>query len=161
MTAQVKMKLPDGNIITWIVDSFEITHDVGAFPVVSLEIPVGAMKTINDVYECSPPQNAPVEVLFKELLDNKKDYKCNSWPNPTTNNWNSSDVIAPLTKAIPKLGTPCQCPHISDNKQCLLEGDIMFTVIHLNDQHGWTREEIADWLETLDVDLSFPTPNNN
>lgn len=28
-------------------------------------------------------------------------------------------------------------------------------IINLNDVHKWTREEIADWLDTLDVDLSF------
>lgn len=28
-------------------------------------------------------------------------------------------------------------------------------VISLNDYHKWTREEIADWLDTLDVDLTF------
>lgn len=28
-------------------------------------------------------------------------------------------------------------------------------IIYLNDRAGWTREQIADWLETLDVDLSF------
>ena len=26
-------------------------------------------------------------------------------------------------------------------------------IIHLNDQHEWSRERIADWLESLDVDL--------
>lgn len=29
-------------------------------------------------------------------------------------------------------------------------------VVNLNDTHRWTRERIADWLETLDVDLRFP-----
>lgn len=28
-------------------------------------------------------------------------------------------------------------------------------IMNLNDAHGWTREEIADWLDTLDIDLSF------
>ncbi len=28
-------------------------------------------------------------------------------------------------------------------------------IINLNDSHQWTREQIADWLETLDVDLRF------
>lgn len=28
-------------------------------------------------------------------------------------------------------------------------------IIHLNDQHEWKREEIADWLESLDVDLEM------
>lgn len=30
-------------------------------------------------------------------------------------------------------------------------------IINLNDQHGWSRERVADWLESLDVDLRFQT----
>lgn len=33
-------------------------------------------------------------------------------------------------------------------------------IIHLNDSHRWTREEVADWLETLDVDLRFKSPED-
>lgn len=29
-------------------------------------------------------------------------------------------------------------------------------IVSLNDQHHWTREAVADWLDTLDVDLRFP-----
>ena len=29
-------------------------------------------------------------------------------------------------------------------------------IVSLNDAHGWTREQIADWLDTLDLDLRFP-----
>lgn len=28
-------------------------------------------------------------------------------------------------------------------------------IVDLNDRHKWTREAIADWLETLDIDLTF------
>jgi hypothetical protein len=28
-------------------------------------------------------------------------------------------------------------------------------IINLNDQHKWTREKIADWIETLDIDITF------
>jgi hypothetical protein len=28
-------------------------------------------------------------------------------------------------------------------------------IINLNDVHKWTREQIADWLDSLDVDLTF------
>lgn len=28
-------------------------------------------------------------------------------------------------------------------------------IVSLNDRHRWTREQIADWLDTLDVDLRF------
>jgi hypothetical protein len=34
-------------------------------------------------------------------------------------------------------------------------------IISLNDSHRWSREKIADWLETLDIDLSFKTEENN
>lgn len=38
------------------------------------------------------------------------------------------------------------------------EGNIASLIVHLNDDHKWSREQIADWLDTLDVDLSFPVP---
>jgi hypothetical protein len=28
-------------------------------------------------------------------------------------------------------------------------------IIHLNDEHRWTREQVADWLESLDIDLGM------
>ena len=31
---------------------------------------------------------------------------------------------------------------------------------HLNDDHKWSRERIADWLDTLDVDLTFRIPED-
>lgn len=42
------------------------------------------------------------------------------------------------------------CPQSSDDAMNLLN-----MIIHLNDYCGWTRERIADWLDTLDVDLKF------
>lgn len=49
---------------------------------------------------------------------------------------------------------PCDCtmiPGLSRNG-----GWAITTIaIHLNDFHEWTREAIADWVETLDVDLTF------
>lgn len=33
-------------------------------------------------------------------------------------------------------------------------------IISLNDGSQWTREQIADWLDTLDVDLRFKTPED-
>jgi len=34
-------------------------------------------------------------------------------------------------------------------------------IISLNDGAKWTREQIADWLETLDVDITFKTKESN
>lgn len=35
------------------------------------------------------------------------------------------------------------------------ESSISSMILHLNDFHEWSREQIADWLESLDIDLSF------
>lgn len=50
------------------------------------------------------------------------------------------DVVHPVTKHTDKL------QHV---------------IINLNDKQRWTREQIADWLETLDIDLRFKTGEEN
>ena len=36
---------------------------------------------------------------------------------------------------------------------------LRYAIISLNDTYKWTREAIADWLETLDVDITFKVKN--
>jgi len=59
-----------------------------------------------------------------------------------------------LSAPLPALATRVQCPHCDT-----WSGAIDQTVIHLNDSAKWTREQVADWLDSLDVDLSFPVPD--
>lgn len=50
------------------------------------------------------------------------------------------------------------CPALRENLSCHdgcicgidYSQSLMSTVIHLNDGHRWTRDQIADWIETLD-----------
>lgn len=67
-------------------------------------------------------------------------------------------VVSGLSKAIPALNEALMhCPEVDCDEPEWV--DILRKVIvHLNDAHRWTREQIADWLETLDVDLRFPDP---
>lgn len=50
-----------------------------------------------------------------------------------------------------------ECP------DCGREEDLWISVIHLNDEHRWSREAIADWLESVaeehGLDLAFPVPD--
>lgn len=57
-----------------------------------------------------------------------------------------------LATVLPGLSTPVNHPVESDKTLT-----ISATIISLNDIHGWSRERIADWLDTLDADLRFPT----
>ena len=63
---------------------------------------------------------------------------------------NGNEIARVLGKIVPDLMTFHPCPACS-----LKNKTILSVVIHLNDGHGWTREKIADWLETLDIDLTI------
>lgn len=49
-----------------------------------------------------------------------------------------------------KVNAPCDCHDLSG-----IQHTIRNIIMHLNDSHHWTRNAIADWLESLDVDLEF------
>lgn len=46
----------------------------------------------------------------------------------------------------------CPAPGIHRNKPAKVA--LHRQIAHLNDAHQWTRERIADWLDTLDIDLT-------
>ena len=62
------------------------------------------------------------------------------------------EITSGLTSMFPALQQraylPCQC----EQRNAPL---IMDAVIHLNDDCGYTRSQIADWLESLDVSLEM------
>lgn len=71
----------------------------------------------------------------------------------------TNPVIKSLRDGIPGLAKaraacPCRKP------ACLygIDTAVVTIVMHLNDAAKWSRERIADWLDTLDVDLRFQPP---
>lgn len=60
-----------------------------------------------------------------------------------------------LKKLFPALMEIVNCPVCGrlNNKHKQMSLDRM--IIHLNDEHQWTREQVADWLESLDIDLGM------
>lgn len=67
----------------------------------------------------------------------------------------SSSPVGILLKMLPALNATANCPVFLSTSSCFFAADLQTVIIHLNDHHKWTREQIADWLETLDLDLSF------
>jgi hypothetical protein len=63
--------------------------------------------------------------------------------------------LAPQNSALlyadfPVLATPCEAPcECSDVK--FLGSDVRDCIVHLNDSHMTTREEIADWVEQFEI----------
>lgn len=60
--------------------------------------------------------------------------------------------IASLASAIPGIHQNVTHP---ETKQ---EGSLYHIIQELNDSHGWSREKIADWIETLDNPPKFEAP---
>lgn len=71
-------------------------------------------------------------------------------------------VIAAMGSVVPDIGKLVTCPSKAvDSKfpnmgtDCGVSKSLSELIIHLNDTHRWTREAIADWLESTDLDLEF------
>lgn len=63
--------------------------------------------------------------------------------------WSENNSKRPEVESLPGLDEIVVHP-VFKNKDSLRR-----VVISLNDSHRWSREQIADWLETLDVDITF------
>ena len=71
-------------------------------------------------------------------------------------------IMDKLKAAIPGLSETTLCPargenYPDDEGKCGqdIPQQVAGIITHLNDTHKWTREQIADWLETLDISLEF------
>lgn len=76
---------------------------------------------------------------------------------PTISSHSYGDSGRLLSKVLPALAleqVSSPCDHV------IWRGDLQSIIVHLNDNHQWTREQIADWLDSLDVDLTFPVPDH-
>lgn len=59
-----------------------------------------------------------------------------------------------------KLTCPVEtCPQSQANEST--HRALQFIIVHVNDTHKWSGDQIADWLETLDVDLTIPLEDDS
>lgn len=78
--------------------------------------------------------------------------KPKNYSNAVTNTGFTPGVVDELATIFPELNTvEVNCPICGGSDYSDTIGKV---IVHLNDDaHNWTREQIADWLETLDVKL--------
>lgn len=60
-------------------------------------------------------------------------------------------MMKSLKRSFPVLEQYANCPI------CLMPEPLYSLIMHLNDLHEWTRNEIADYLESLDAELEIAT----
>jgi hypothetical protein len=65
-------------------------------------------------------------------------------------------------RELPGMNQQVYCPVSCDVSWTLVTSSLKSTIIHLNDYHRWSRDDIADWLDELAdagiIDIDFPTP---
>lgn len=76
--------------------------------------------------------------------------------------------LAELVPALKSYARPCPAVRDQIHQATVPPGErcgcidpmlLKHLIQHLNDTHEWPREQIADWLDTLDVDLTFQPAN--
>jgi hypothetical protein len=100
------------------------------------------------------------------LLDGGNLHKVYYASPPVTNNpYFSGPLVKPAKKAYG--GRDSRVDELPGVKEIVkhpitsMESTLESVIINLNDYHKWTREQIADWLETLDIDITFKTKETN
>ena len=81
-----------------------------------------------------------------------------TWSKPRTGPLTNEELVDELAKIIPGMREKVRHPY--DDCDAVAGGvhSVRWLVIHLNDYHGWTYDEITEWLDTLDVDLAVQLP---
>jgi hypothetical protein len=87
---------------------------------------------------------------------NQTFYKTETTTNNTPPRNPHYDELAKLVPALENFILN-QCPEFGRCPPCNLKN----AIIHLNDKHRWDRLAIADWLDTLDIDLTIQVKGNN
>lgn len=76
-------------------------------------------------------------------------------PTPAMAQWESGTPDRELAEILPELFTfKTRCP-VDEKCDYREKMNLSQAIQHLNDEHCWSREAIAYWLDTLDVDLTF------
>ncbi len=139
-------------------------------PRVSLRVTVGTQGYVSTKHMPTPvdfnemDKQVIIEDLFIELYKGMPELSdCWSHAQQALNTQLFTDGFKPWTEApayglgkkdervdqLPGKGNMVK--HPVDGRQY----ELFTAIISLNDTYRWTRERIADWLETLDIDLSF------
>jgi hypothetical protein len=97
--------------------------------------------------------------MMKEVLAGSLVHSPKQWYDPAPpkgNQLSGQRVFNALTALFPgAIDKEIRCPACDKSGTVATRDSVIGMVPHLNDKHWWTREKIADWMETLDVDLTL------
>lgn len=100
-----------------------------------------------------------LKVALEQAIKLKEEIKKQKYElaTKTYKGFNGSKVQDDLREVLPCLYQTVKCPACKKNYTAVMSE----IIIHLNDEHDWTREAIADWSESLDIDISVKEKEDN
>lgn len=113
-------------------------------------------KMLHHLHQISPALGMDWELIRAQWFGNSGGLAEKGVDSYVSPNFQKTEYLAQATQKPPtdvaKLpGVEEEVKHpITDRQKPLWN-----VIVDLNDRHGWSREQIADWLETLDIDISF------
>jgi hypothetical protein len=148
----------------------ELTHSIKkTLPDVEFDIKeatkYSATEVYNPIYGEAPfvsPYAMPYDTLgykktqvFQQEMASKYTAPYPALGPPPTNL--ASNATKQLKNLIPDIEKKVKCPV----KSCKAEAPLFNSVMHLNDSHAWTPNAVADWMESLDLNLEFKEKKDN
>lgn len=70
--------------------------------------------------------------------------------------WNTDPLEKRFPAMLSNVPPPCKCEPLEGymhHVSCKYDGTLMLAIIHLNDEHAWSREAIAEWVEVIENKL--------
>lgn len=115
--------------------------------------PMGYMTyagTLIDAQELKATYGDMVAKMQAEIMTKMEQYIWNAPNAPWPSSMAKEHPLTGLVRLFPNLSAySAPCPVCKT-----ASGPLGRIIPHINDNHQWTREQIADWLDTLDVDLT-------
>jgi len=126
---------------------------------VSDQVPKQLVKAWTDKVLINPPQGAADYLAIKqsELTHMPASYAA-GWPE-----YANGGLINPAAEHIPVSAIVTELPGVNERVTHPMRGleyRLADCIMNLNDEFRWTREQIADWIETLDINTTFKVDVN-
>lgn len=113
---------------------------------------------IHSAFEQCQSEHAEFPKLETGLKWNSNFAVSSSFNHPLSPSTYKNDIQSTLGELFPAAATTnvkCPVKKSKEHPHHNYEDRLLDVVIHLNDTHEWTRQQIADWLDSLSIDLTL------
>jgi hypothetical protein len=120
------------------------------------------MKMLSQLHEAAPGLGMDWEIIRAQWFGDSQTMKKKGVDSYVSPDFQKAEYFAQATKKVSPPSDVAKLPGVNEEAKHPVTGrqaPLWNVIVDLNDRHGWSREQIADWVETLDIDISFGSNN--